>query len=155
VVKCKILRFSKQLFIINKLYFIFLIIYSTLHPITERLGTVFAQPQLYFSVPHSSPSSISEPYFHLIICSLNRNRNLQHQQKTKVTPRCTQCSLCVQRSRRIECKLASWVWSLLLGACGQGSMPPGRTRRNQGLRRYPTQKGSPDAKRFSRRNPIG
>ena len=60
VVKCKILRFSKQLLIINKLSFIFLIIYSSLHPITDRLGTVFAQPQLDFSVPHGSRSSISE-----------------------------------------------------------------------------------------------
>ena len=62
VVKCKILTFSKQLFIINKLSFIFLIIYPTLHSMTDRLGTVFAQPQLHFSVPHGSPSSISEPY---------------------------------------------------------------------------------------------
>ena len=60
VVKYKILTFSKQLFIINKLSFIFLIIYPTLHSMTDRLGTVFAQPQLHFSVPHGSPS-ISEP----------------------------------------------------------------------------------------------
>jgi len=78
-----------------------------------------------------------------------------HQQKKKDTPGRTPCSLCVWRSRRIERKLAFWVCGLLFGAWGQGSMPPRRTRRNQGLRRYPTQKGSPDAKRFSGRNPMG
>jgi len=67
--------------------------------------------------------------------------------KKSHTPGCTPCSLCVRRSRRIERKLAFWVCGLLLSACGQGSMPPRRTRRNQGLRRYPTQKGSPDATR--------
>jgi len=77
-----------------------------------------------------------------------------HQQKKKVTPGRTPCSLCVRRSRRIERKLASWVCGLLLGAGGQGSMPPGRTRRNHGLRRDPTQKGSPDAKRFSGRKKV-
>jgi len=75
--------------------------------------------------------------------------------KKRHTPGRTPCSLCVRRSRRIERKLAVWVCGLLLGACGQGSMPPRRTRRNPGLRRYPMQKGSPDAKRFSGRNPIG
>jgi len=82
-------------------------------------------------------------------------RERVHQQKTKHTHGCNPCSLCVRRSRHIERKLAFWVCGLLLGACGQGSMPPRRTRRNQGLRRYPPQKGSPDAKRFSGRNPIG
>jgi len=84
--------------------------------------------------------------------------NLQcclHQQKKKVTPGRTLYSLCVRRCRRIEGKLAFWVCGLILEAGGQGSMPPGRTRPNQGLRRHPTQKGSPDAKRFSGRNPIG
>jgi len=75
--------------------------------------------------------------------------------KKKVIPGRTLCSLCVRQSRRIEPKLAFWVCGLLLGACGQGAMPPGRTRRNQELRRYPTQKGSPEAKRFSGRNTIG
>jgi len=78
-----------------------------------------------------------------------------HQQNTKVTPGHAPCSLCVRRSRCRECKLASWVCGLLLGAWGQGTMPPGRTRRNQGLRRYRTQKGSPDAEWFSGRKPIG
>ena len=75
--------------------------------------------------------------------------------KRKGYTRTDPCSLCVRRSRRIERKLAFWVFGLLLGAGGQGSMPPGRTRRNQELRRYPTHKGSPDAKRFSGRNQIG
>ena len=79
----------------------------------------------------------------------------QHQQKTKVKRRRTQYSQCIWWSRRIERKLASWVCSLLLGACGQGSMLPGRTRGNQGLRRYQMQKGSQDAELFSGRNPIG
>jgi len=77
-----------------------------------------------------------------------------HQQKKKVTRGHTPCSLCVRRSRRIKHKLAFWVFGLLLGAGGQGAMPLGVTRRNQGLKRYPTQKGSPEAKRFSGRNPI-
>jgi len=58
-----------------------------------------------------------------------------HLQKKKVTPGRTPCSLCIRWSRRIERKLTFWVCGLLLGAGGQGSMPPGRTRRNQGLRR--------------------
>jgi len=65
------------------------------------------------------------------------------------------CSLCVRRSRRIERELTFWVCGLVVGAGGQGSMPPGRTKCNGELRRYVTQKGSPDAKRFSGRNPIG
>jgi len=51
-------------------------------------------------------------------------------------------------SRRIEGKLVFWVCGLLLGACRQGSMTPGRTGPNQGLRRYPTKK------RFSRRKKV-
>ena len=86
----------------------------------------------------------------LNMCTATISVRLQHQQKKKHTPGRTLCSLCVRRSRRIERKLAFWVCGLLLGACGQGSMPPRCTRRNQGLRRYPTQKGSPDAIRQDR-----
>jgi len=98
------------------------------------------------------------PGHHSVFCSLNSDsiiRNNEHQQKKKVTPGHAPCSLCVRWSRRIEPKLASWVCGLLLGAWGQGSMPPGRTRRNQGLRRYRKQKGSPEAEWFSGHNPIG
>jgi len=102
-------------------------------------------------VPYGVWNGIHSVNRHVIPALINH----MHQQKKKVTPGRTPCSLCVRRSRRIERKLAFWVCGLLLGACGQGSMPPGRTRRNQGLRRYRTQKGSPDAKRFSGRNPIG
>jgi len=83
------------------------------------------------------------------------NTAFPHQQKKKVAPRRTPCSLCVRQLSRIERKLVFWVYGLILGAGRQGSMPPRRTRRNQGLRRYPTQKGSPDGNRFSGRNPIG
>jgi len=73
----------------------------------------------------------------------------EHQQKKRGYRRTHPCSLWVRRARRIELKLAFWVCGLLLGACGQGSMLPGRTRGNQGLSRYATLKGSPDAERFS------
>ena len=61
-----------------------------------------------------------------------------------MTPGRTTDSLYVWWSRRIECKLTSWVCGPLPGAGGQGFMPPGHTRGNQGLRRYLIQKGSPD-----------
>jgi len=48
VVKCKILRFSKPFFIVNKLSFICLIIYSTSHPIIDRLGTVVCTATVAF-----------------------------------------------------------------------------------------------------------
>jgi len=59
IAKCQI---RKQLYIIKKLYFIFFIIWPTSHPITGRLGIMFAQPQLHSSVPHGSRSSIAELY---------------------------------------------------------------------------------------------
>jgi len=74
-----------------------------------------------------------------------RDMRIEHQQKTKVTPARTLYCLCVRRSRRIERKLGSWVCALLGGACRQGSLPPGRTRQNEGLRRYQIEKWSPDA----------
>jgi len=77
-----------------------------------------------------------------------------NQQKKKVTPRRASCSLWVGQSRCIERKLAFWVCGLLLDACGQRSMPPGRTRRNQGLSRYAKQKGSPDTERFFGRKKV-
>jgi len=75
----------------------------------------------------------------ILIYSENMDDDIKvHQQKKKVRTRRTPCSLCVLRSRLIERKLAFRVGGLLGGACGQESMPPGRTRRNQGLRRYRT-----------------
>jgi len=65
--------------------------------------------------------------------------------KKEVTHGRIPCSLCVRRSARIERKLTPWVYGLLRDACGQGPMPPGRTRRNQALRRYRRRKGAPDA----------
>ena len=103
---------------------------------------------------HFAPLAMgcSNPTFNqTIMVSIARNIS----KKKKVAPGRTPYSLSVWRSRRIERKLAFWVCGLILGAAGQGSMPPGRTRRNQELRRYPMQKGSPDAKRFAGRNPIG
>jgi len=59
--------------------------------------------------------------------ALTEEHDAIHQQKKKVTRGPTLCSLCVRRSRRTERKLAFWVCRLLLCACGQGSMPPGRS----------------------------
>jgi len=81
----------------------------------------------------------------ILQCRPLKAKSSSHQQKKKVTPRHALCSMCVRWSRSIEPQLASWVCRLLLGAWGQGSMAPGRTRRTQGLRRYQTQRGSPDA----------
>jgi len=78
----------------------------------------------------------------------NKPEPPMHQQKKNVRPGCTQCSLCVQRSRRIERKLGFWVFCLLLGASGQGSMPPGCTRRE------PRTQKVPDAERVSRGNKL-
>jgi len=112
-------------------------------------------------IRHWQGSPLSLFLFRIYVADICRPRHqyslsiLTHQQKKKVTPGRTPCSLCVRRSRCMERKLAFWVCGLLLGAGGQVSMPPGPTRRNPGLRRYLTQKGSPDAKRFSGRNHIG
>jgi len=56
--ECQIL---KQLYIINLLSFIPIIIYTISPSITNSLGTVVAQPLLHSTVPHGSRSSIAEP----------------------------------------------------------------------------------------------
>ena len=56
--KCQIL---KQLYIINLLSFIPIIIYTILQSITYSLGTVVAQLVLHLTVPHSLRSSLDEP----------------------------------------------------------------------------------------------
>jgi len=89
------------------------------------------------------------------MCDKFGSQSTFHQQKKKATPGHALSSLCVQRSRRIEGKLGSWVCVLVLSAWGQGPMLPARTRSNQELRRYRTQKGSPDSEWFSGPNPIG
>jgi len=82
-----------------------------------------------------------------------REYRMAHQQKKKVTPGHTPCSLCIRRSRRIKRKLAFWVFSLLLGAGGQGPCrpdAPDATKDSEGTRRrkvLQTQNGSPDATR--------